>query len=222
MRYTDEQVIFTYLDNDYHLTKTAKDLGLGYKGIKKILDRHEIEVKKHGGDHGNPTIDVGSKVGMLTIIERLPNLIYPSGARDKMFLCNCECGGQAVVPGAELRREKKTNCGCKNKTGVVKSKYTPENYKELLKVVDNVEKPKTLENIILHMPKTHNTNFNNYKIGDKKNGLTILMRKQGVGPTVDYIDKLDELFVECDCGEYKKMTYEEFMNSTTCGCENNG
>ena len=42
------------------------------------------------------------------------------------------------------------------------------------------------------------------------------------GKTVDYIDKLDELFVECDCGEYKKMTYEEFMNSTTCGCDNNG
>ena len=50
MRYTDEQVIFAYLDNDYHLTKTARDMGLGYKGIKKILDRHQIEIKKHGGN----------------------------------------------------------------------------------------------------------------------------------------------------------------------------
>ena len=222
MRYTDEQVIFAYLDNDYHLTKTARDMGLGYKGIKKILDRHQIEIKKHGGNGGTSTVDVGSKVGMLTIIERLPNKQYPSGSQDRMFLCNCDCGGQAVVPGAELRKEKKTNCGCKNKTGVVKSMYTPENYKELLNVIDKVEKPKTIENLTPIMINTSNLKCHHYKIGDKKDKLTILMRKQGIGPTIDYIDKFDELFVECDCGEYKKMTYEEFMNSTTCGCDNNG
>jgi hypothetical protein len=219
MKYTDEEIIFKYIDNDYRLTKTAGDLNLGYTTVKNVLDLHGIEIKRYSG---MTSIDVGSKVGMLTLIERLPNKHYPSGSQDRMFLCNCDCGGQAVVPGAELRREKKTNCGCKNKTGVVKSMYTPENYKELLNVIDNVEKPKTIKNLTPVMVNTSNLKCHHYKIGDKKDKLTILMRKQGIGPTVDYIDKFDELFVECDCGEYKKMTYEEFMNSTTCGCDNNG
>lgn len=146
MRYTDEEVIFKYIDNDLALVKTANDLGMSHNTIRNILKKHEIEIH---------------------------------------------------TPG--------------HRTNVDK---------ERIKKINSVEQPKTLENLTPIL--TNGSTFRHYKIGDKKDKLTVLMRKHGVGPTVEYIDKWDELFVECDCGEYKKMTYEEFINSTCCGCDNNG
>ena len=105
----------------------------------------------------------------------------------------------------QLRKEKKTNCGCQNKTGVIKSTYTPENYEELTKVIKQTPPPTLFDK-----------QQTKYKVGDKKGGLTILMKKS----SDDFISQDDELLVECDCGEYTKMTYDEFMNSTSCGCDN--
>jgi hypothetical protein len=204
MRYTDEEVIFKYIDNDYGLTKTASDLSMSHNTVRKILKHHDIEIKSAGN---KTSVDVGSKVGMLTLIQRLPNRFYPSGHQDRQFLCKCDCGGEAIVPGAELRRSKKTNCGCQNRTGVIKSTYTPENYKELINNINQTPPP------ILFDKQNRK-----YKVGDIKGDLTILMKKS----SGDFITEGDDLLVECGCGEYKKMTYDEFMNSTTCGCDNNG
>ena len=215
MRYTDEEVIFKYIDNDMQLVKTANELGISHNTLRKILQNNDIEIKNPG--HVT-AINVGSRVGMLLVTERLKNRIYPSGSQDRQFLCKCDCGGESIVAGAELRRGSKTNCGCKNKTGKTKSTYTPENHKHLLKF-DSVEE-KTLNNLSNVIVSGIHSKL--YQIGDKRGKMTILMRKSGIGSTNPYVDKWDELFVECDCGDYKKMTYEEFMESTSCGCDNNG
>lgn len=214
MRYTDEEVIFKYIDNDFALVKTATELGISHNTLRKILKENDIEIKEPGN---RTLIEVGSRVGMLCITERLQNRFYPSGSQDRQFLCKCDCGNEVIVPGAELRRGKKTNCGCQNVTGKVKSTVTLENYNDLVKI-NSVDK-KTLNNLSNVI--VSGIHSKHYQIGDKKGKMTILMRKSGIGSTNPYIDKWDELLLECECGEYTKMTYDEFMNSTTCGCDNN-
>lgn len=215
MRYTDEEVIFKYIDNDLALVKTATELGISHNTLRKILIENDIEIKEPGH---RTSIGIGSRVGMLLVTERLQNRIYPSGSQDRQFLCKCDCGNEAIVPGAELRRASKTSCGCQNKTGIVKSTYTPEDYKDLVRKIDSVEK-KTLDNLSTVIVSGIHSKL--YQIGDKKGKMTILMRKSGIGSTNPYIDKWDELLLECECGEYTKMTYDEFMNCSSCGCENN-
>jgi hypothetical protein len=119
MRYTDEEVIFKYIDNNLALVKTANDLGMSHNTIRKILLKHDIEIR-----------DQGKKLGDIT------------------------------EPKFDGR----------------------------------------------------------YRVGDKKDKLTILMKKTDG----DYVDILDELFVECECGVMTKMMYNEFIDSTCCGCDNNG
>lgn len=214
MRYTDEEVIFKYIDNDLALVKTATELGISHNTLRKILKENDIEIKEPGH---RTSIEVGSRVGMLLVTERLENRIYPSGSQDRQFLCKCDCGNESIVPGAELRKGKKTNCGCQNKTGIVKSTYTSEDYKDLVRKIDSVEK-KTLDNLSTVI--VGGIHGKLYQIGDKKGKMTILMRKSGIGSASPYLDKWDELLVECDCGDYKRVTFEEFVESTSCGCDN--
>lgn len=209
MKYTDEEVVFKYIDNNFQLVKTATELGMSHNTVRQILKDNDIEIKGNGT---RSEIEVGHRVGMLVLSKRLENRVYPSGSKDKQFLCKCDCGGEVIVAGAELRNKRKTDCGCQN----VKRNYTSKNYTDLV-TINSVDK-KTLDNLSSVI--NNGSNFRHYQIGDKKGNMTILMRKSGIGSTSPYIDKWDELLIECDCGEYIKMSYDEFMNSPSCGCEN--
>jgi hypothetical protein len=201
MRYTDEEVIFKYIDNNYSINKTSEELGMSWNTVKKILNDNDIESVNI---QDNKSVDVGRKVGELSIKKRLENKFYPSGSQDKQFLCECICGTEVVVMGSELRKGKKTHCGCKSEK---KKSYIVTNIPELFP-----REPITI--VKIGIPKSNGK----YKIGDTKDKLTILMKKS----EGDYVDSSDELFVECECGMMSKMMYDEFINSTCCGCDNNG
>ena len=60
---------------------------------------------------GRKVIDVtGQKFGRLTVISRAEN----SKTGQVRWLCECECGNQTVVQGADLRRGRTKSCGCWN------------------------------------------------------------------------------------------------------------
>lgn len=62
--------------------------------------------------------EVGSVYGMLHVIERGPDKIFPSGGRHASWWCKCECGNKKLIlkSGNWLRRAKGTKCcGCQHK-----------------------------------------------------------------------------------------------------------
>ncbi len=201
MRYTDEEVIFKYIDNNYSMNKTGEDLQMSPNTIRKILVNNDIEIIN---PIVNKSVDVGRTVGDLKILERLENKFYPNGSQDKQFLCKCVCGSETVIASLQLRCGKKTHCGCKGKR---KKSYIVTNIPSLFP-----QEP--IATIKIGVPKSNGK----FKVGDTKDKLTILMKKS----EGEQIDTTDELFVECECGMMSKMMYDEFINSTCCGCDNNG
>ena len=51
--------------------------------------------------------EIGATYGKWTVIARGENIKTSAG-----WLCRCECGGESLVRGADLRSGKSTNCGC--------------------------------------------------------------------------------------------------------------
>lgn len=52
---------------------------------------------------------IGKKFGLLTVLER-------AGSRygQAHWLCRCECGGQVIAGGSNLRKKQTRSCGCLN------------------------------------------------------------------------------------------------------------
>ena len=57
----------------------------------------------------------GRKFGRLTVVERAPNAVSPSGSNRVRWLCQCECGNQKIVYGQSLRKGSTKSCGCLSK-----------------------------------------------------------------------------------------------------------
>ena len=55
---------------------------------------------------------IGMKFGKLTIIQREPNHITPSGQKKVMWLCLCDCGNETVVSSQDLKSGHTKSCGC--------------------------------------------------------------------------------------------------------------
>lgn len=49
----------------------------------------------------------GRRCGRLTVIKKMP-----ADGNSAKWLCKCDCGGEAVVKGFDLRRGHTTSCGC--------------------------------------------------------------------------------------------------------------
>lgn len=59
----------------------------------------------------------GNIYGELTVLDRAPNNVLPSGLSERMWVCRCSCGSVVTVRGAFLRTGHTKSCGC------IKSKY---------------------------------------------------------------------------------------------------
>lgn len=59
----------------------------------------------------------GRQFGHLTVLKQVNDNILPSGLHEKMWLCHCDCGQDAIVRGAFLRTGHTKSCGC-CKTGM--------------------------------------------------------------------------------------------------------
>ena len=55
------------------------------------------------------------KYGMLTIIEKVPDIVLPCGQKNKAFLCRCDCGREKVIRKLHLFRGRIKSCGCLGK-----------------------------------------------------------------------------------------------------------
>lgn len=55
---------------------------------------------------------IGCRFGRLVVIDRAPNRVQPSGYKDKMWKCQCDCGNKVVVRGKSLTRGVTHSCGC--------------------------------------------------------------------------------------------------------------
>ena len=53
----------------------------------------------------------GKHFGKLTVLYRLPDHITPSGQKQRMWHCKCECGNECDVYATQLKKGKKS-CGC--------------------------------------------------------------------------------------------------------------
>lgn len=54
----------------------------------------------------------GKRFKQLTVIKRAENNILPSGLKEPMWLCQCDCGNTTIVRGAFLRSGHTGSCGC--------------------------------------------------------------------------------------------------------------
>ena len=57
-------------------------------------------------------LPIGSKYGLLTILERAPDRTLPSGRHRGQYRCLCDCGNEAVVDAAYLKSGTTKSCGC--------------------------------------------------------------------------------------------------------------
>ena len=67
---------------------------------------------------GSMPDEVGSAYGMLHVLKRGPDKIFPSGGRHAAWWCKCECGNPNLIlkTGNWLRRTKSSrHCGCQHK-----------------------------------------------------------------------------------------------------------
>lgn len=68
---------------------------------------------------GDGLIDlVGQRFGTLVVLKRVDDYTYQSSTgkatTSPRWLCQCDCGGFAIVQGGNLRNGNTTHCGCKN------------------------------------------------------------------------------------------------------------
>lgn len=62
-------------------------------------------------------IDLSNKrFGKLLVIRRVEDNILPSGLKEPMWLCDCDCGNITIVRGAFLRTGHTISCGCAKDT----------------------------------------------------------------------------------------------------------
>ena len=54
----------------------------------------------------------GRKFGRLTVLERTADYVLPSGQRQLMWKCVCDCGNTVTVSGHALRKGNTQSCGC--------------------------------------------------------------------------------------------------------------
>lgn len=54
----------------------------------------------------------------LTVLERAPNYISPSGNKGVMWKCQCDCGKIVDVHSSSLTRGIRTNCGCLSRKAI--------------------------------------------------------------------------------------------------------
>lgn len=65
----------------------------------------------------------GRRFGKLTVKERAPDYVFPSGARAVQWLCVCDCGQEKVVRAQDLKSGDTKSCGCLNSEIVSKRNF---------------------------------------------------------------------------------------------------
>lgn len=70
---------------------------------------------------------VGKKFYRFTVISFAGKKIYPSGLKQVFWKCKCECGSEALVGAASIKRGKHKSCGCLQREVTLKN-FTRHGY----------------------------------------------------------------------------------------------
>ena len=57
-------------------------------------------------------LPIGSQYGLLTVLERAPDKILPTGRHQGRFRCRCQCGNEVEVAASRLKSGQTKSCGC--------------------------------------------------------------------------------------------------------------
>lgn len=60
-------------------------------------------------------VNPGDRYGRLTITEEIAQRVFPSGGKDRRFVCKCDCGQVTQVSLMLLRRGDTKSCGCRQR-----------------------------------------------------------------------------------------------------------
>lgn len=202
--YTDGYIITKYYELGT-VEKTGAELGIGDERIIGVLDRNNVERKKI------KHIEVGNVYHKLTVIEFVGYRVTIGGKKNKVFLCECECGETKEVVSNKLTATKKAtkDCGC----GFIKmqeewelGRQEKENKKQLR--LDKIEekKFKREQEKLNKKPPTERK----YKVGYKHHRLTILSE---IGTGDDMV-----FTVQCECGTIKDIRRKTIALTKSCGC----
>lgn len=109
-------------------------------GTQRIIDVHKVLRKTNNYCKScmppKPTESlVGQKFELLTVLERAPNYIQPSGETKVMWRCQCACGNVVDVRAHQLKSGHTKSCGCYqeiSKLENLKSKFIGQRYNKLL------------------------------------------------------------------------------------------
>lgn len=55
---------------------------------------------------------IGRKFGLLTVIDRTNNYVFPNGDFVIAYNCRCDCGNNKIVPKKSLKNGNTRSCGC--------------------------------------------------------------------------------------------------------------
>lgn len=91
----------------------------------------------------------GKRFGKLTVLHRLPDHVTPSGQKQRMWRCKCDCGNECDIYATQLKNGKQS-CGCiskekKKQKEIAKTvaKATRQKEKQIIKA--EIEAEKTAE-----------------------------------------------------------------------------
>ena len=73
----------------------------------------------------------GQRYGKLLVISDAPSYVYKDGSKQRMLLCKCDCGNEAVVRLNDIRKGATKSCGCVFRTKEEALAARPAKYKEL-------------------------------------------------------------------------------------------
>lgn len=71
-----------------------------------------------------PSDMIGRRFKKVEVIAFAGTKCYPSGSKERLWRCRCDCGKEFTASGKNLRRNRYTSCGCDKAIRMAKSNLT--------------------------------------------------------------------------------------------------
>lgn len=68
----------------------------------------------------------GMQFGKLTVVSRAEDYISPSGCKQPVWLCKCECGNSSMVMAQNLKNGRTNSCGCSQPLNITRMRHAYE------------------------------------------------------------------------------------------------
>lgn len=71
-----------------------------------------------------PTDMIGKRYGIIEVVAFAGTNILPSGGKERMWRCRCDCGKEFTASGRNLRRDRYVSCGCEKSRKLTEANLT--------------------------------------------------------------------------------------------------